>query len=162
SLVWKMFDTREAPSSSSKQQSTLYSNKPVEDVPIPDDVNISDSEVIDTAHLPKIKTSPDWLKLTPMEDRPEKECYRLLTDQVDLVNPEGHRLVPDVSKPLPLAGPPGQRVGDLQLGIESYQTKLNLTEPRWDALDFLLKEDYTIVSKPRAMIYRDRMIKRRY
>nr|GEX77432.1 hypothetical protein [Tanacetum cinerariifolium] len=71
SLVWKMFDTREAPSSSSKQQSTLYSNKPVEDVPIPDDVNISDSEVIDTAHLPKIKTSPDWLKLTPMEDRPE-------------------------------------------------------------------------------------------
>nr|GEV50552.1 copia protein [Tanacetum cinerariifolium] len=32
-----------------------------------------------------------------------KKCHRLLTDQVDLVNPEGHRLVPDVSKPLPLA-----------------------------------------------------------
>ncbi|GKE05158.1 hypothetical protein Tco_1397176 [Tanacetum coccineum] len=27
---------------------------------------------------------------------------------IDLVNPEGHRLVPDVSKPLPLGGPPGQ------------------------------------------------------
>ncbi|GKA14453.1 hypothetical protein Tco_0694099 [Tanacetum coccineum] len=37
-----------------------------------------------------------------------EECHRLLTDQVDLVNPEGHRLVPDVSKPLPLGGPPGQ------------------------------------------------------
>nr|GEY79111.1 integrase, catalytic region, zinc finger, CCHC-type, peptidase aspartic, catalytic [Tanacetum cinerariifolium] len=49
-----------------------------------------------------------------------------------------------------------QRVGDLQLGIESYQTKLNLTEPRWDASDFLFKEDYTIVSKPRDVIYRDR------
>nr|GEW74457.1 hypothetical protein [Tanacetum cinerariifolium] len=37
-----------------------------------------------------------------------EECYRLLTDQVDLVNPEGHRLVPDVGKLLPLGGPPGQ------------------------------------------------------
>nr|GEU59060.1 putative reverse transcriptase domain-containing protein [Tanacetum cinerariifolium] len=33
-------------------------------------------------------------------------CHRLLTDQVDLVNPERHRLVPDVSKPLPLGGLP--------------------------------------------------------
>nr|GEV58642.1 hypothetical protein [Tanacetum cinerariifolium] len=33
-------------------------------------------------------------------------CHRLLTDQFDLVNPEGHRLVPDVSKPLPLGGLP--------------------------------------------------------
>nr|GEV06949.1 hypothetical protein [Tanacetum cinerariifolium] len=37
-----------------------------------------------------------------------EECHWLLTNQVDLVNPEGHRLVPDVSKPLPLGGPPGQ------------------------------------------------------
>nr|GEY32026.1 hypothetical protein [Tanacetum cinerariifolium] len=49
-----------------------------------------------------------------------------------------------------------QRVKDLQLGIESYQTKLNLTEPRWDTSNFLFKEDYTIVSKPRAVIYKDR------
>ncbi|GKD33606.1 hypothetical protein Tco_1249115 [Tanacetum coccineum] len=45
---------------------------------------------------------------------------------------------------------------DLQLGIESYQTKLNLTQPDWDASDFLFKKDYTIVSKPRAVIYKDR------
>ncbi|GKB49831.1 hypothetical protein Tco_0900584 [Tanacetum coccineum] len=37
-----------------------------------------------------------------------EECHLLFTDQVDLVNPEGHRVVPDVSKPLPLRGPPGQ------------------------------------------------------
>nr|GEY59941.1 hypothetical protein [Tanacetum cinerariifolium] len=49
-----------------------------------------------------------------------------------------------------------QRVKDLQLGIESYQTKLNLTEPRWDTSNFLFKEDYTIVSKPTAVIYKDR------
>ncbi|GJS13763.1 hypothetical protein Tco_0408235 [Tanacetum coccineum] len=194
-----------------------------------------------------------------------EECHRMLTDQVDLVNPKGHRLVPDVSKPLPLGGPPDfgleelvpslwieskreydisaaygishwwfkrkefyitrhsapsdrntvrshmrilsvvslktyerygypffkeivlrradykeykiseadfknlhpndfedlnivikKRVEDLQLRVESYQTKLNLIQPDWDASDFLFKEDYTIVSKPRAVIYRDR------
>nr|GEX46129.1 ribonuclease H-like domain-containing protein [Tanacetum cinerariifolium] len=45
---------------------------------------------------------------------------------------------------------------DLQLEIESYQSKLNLTQTDWDASDFLFKEDYTIVSKPRAAIYKDR------
>nr|GEX45396.1 hypothetical protein [Tanacetum cinerariifolium] len=59
--AWKTSDTREAPSSSSKQQFAPGSKQPVEDVPILDDVNISDSKDIDTAHLPKIKTRPDWL-----------------------------------------------------------------------------------------------------
>ncbi|GJW01249.1 hypothetical protein Tco_1556500 [Tanacetum coccineum] len=49
-----------------------------------------------------------------------------------------------------------KRMEDLQLGIESYQMKLNLTQLDWDASDFLFKEDYTIVSKPRAVIYRDK------
>nr|GEV28988.1 hypothetical protein [Tanacetum cinerariifolium] len=49
-----------------------------------------------------------------------------------------------------------KHVEDLQLGIESYQTKLNLEQPNWDASDFLFKEDYTIVYKPRAVIYRDK------
>ncbi|GJW17098.1 hypothetical protein Tco_0024534 [Tanacetum coccineum] len=48
------------------------------------------------------------------------------------------------------------RVGDLQLRIESYQTKLNLERPNWDATDYFFKEDYTIVPKPRAVIYKDR------
>nr|GFB00855.1 hypothetical protein [Tanacetum cinerariifolium] len=46
-------------------------------------------------------------------------------------------------------------VEDLQLGIESYQTKLNLTQPDWDASNILFKKDNTIVSKPRVVIYRD-------
>ncbi|GJS14338.1 hypothetical protein Tco_0408810 [Tanacetum coccineum] len=49
-----------------------------------------------------------------------------------------------------------KRIEDLQLGIESYQTKLNPTQPDWDAFDFLFKEDYTIVSKSRVVIYKDR------
>ncbi|GJY57857.1 hypothetical protein Tco_0457749 [Tanacetum coccineum] len=201
------------------------------------------------------------------------ECHKLLTDKVDLVNPEGHQILRNVYEPLPLGGPPGQvtiqpqlffnkdleyllsgdkeqktalsisklkaaryldfgleelvpylwvknrdavrshmrilsvisiktyerrrynylreivlcradykeykiskkdfknlhlndfkdlnivirkRVEDLQLGVESYQTKLNLEQPNWDASDFLFKEDYTIVNKPKEVIYRDR------
>ncbi|GJR86005.1 hypothetical protein Tco_0210016 [Tanacetum coccineum] len=48
------------------------------------------------------------------------------------------------------------RVGDLQLGIKRYQTKLNLEHHNWDATDYSFKEDYTIVPKPRTVIYRDR------
>ncbi|GJX81098.1 hypothetical protein Tco_0329247, partial [Tanacetum coccineum] len=48
------------------------------------------------------------------------------------------------------------RMGDLQLGIESYQTKINLERLNWDAADYYFKEDYTIVPKPRAVVYRDR------
>ncbi|GKE32309.1 hypothetical protein Tco_1451631 [Tanacetum coccineum] len=48
-----------------------------------------------------------------------------------------------------------KRVEDLQLGIESYQTKHNLTQLDWNASNILFKEDYTIVSKPRGVIYRD-------
>ncbi|GJX01474.1 hypothetical protein Tco_0185387 [Tanacetum coccineum] len=135
---------------------------------------------------------------------------------------EGHRIVPDISNPLPLGGPPernralsisklkaalyqdfgleelvpslwikSEREYDIsaayekdfkslhpndfedlnilhiqgkldhlpkqdKLGIESYQTKLNLEQLNCDASDFPFKEDYTIVFKPRAVIYRDR------
>nr|GEW77543.1 hypothetical protein [Tanacetum cinerariifolium]GEX23361.1 hypothetical protein [Tanacetum cinerariifolium] len=48
-----------------------------------------------------------------------------------------------------------KRMEDLQLRIESYQTKLNLTQPSWDTSYFLFKEYYTIVHKLRAVIYRD-------
>ncbi|GKG05147.1 hypothetical protein Tco_0325233 [Tanacetum coccineum] len=34
-----------------------------------------------------------------------EECHKLLTTQIDLFNPEGHRIVPDISNPLPLEGP---------------------------------------------------------
>nr|GEW19688.1 hypothetical protein [Tanacetum cinerariifolium] len=313
---WKTFDTQETPSSSSKQQSDSHSKQPIEDVHITDNVNVLNFDDNDTAHLPKLKTRPDWMKLVPEEDRPAtpepgsfllmsclnlrtsgqthlpmEECHRMLTDQVDLVNPEGRRIVPDIRKPLPLGGSQvrleelvlslwiesaheydisaygishwwfkhkefynnrqdapsdcskvrshmrilsviglktyvrygyaflkdivlcgadykeykiskadfkiylndfedlyllhlqGQLnhlsgdgkvhlfntvnlwirniiirlcVENLQLEIERYQTKLNLTQPDWDASDFLFKEDYTIVSKPRAVIYRDR------
>ncbi|GJT98189.1 hypothetical protein Tco_1093707 [Tanacetum coccineum] len=46
-----------------------------------------------------------------------------------------------------------KRVEDDQLGVESYQTKLNITRPqvRCDGLD--AKEPYTILHKSRGMVY---------
>ncbi|GJZ10309.1 hypothetical protein Tco_0545068 [Tanacetum coccineum] len=283
----KTSDTREATSSSSKQQSGPSSEQQVKDVPMPNTTHLFDSEDTDSAHLPKIKPRPEWLKPIPEEDIPEtpesywigkkklsksdlegpaykvakafhennislqfqmEECHRMLTNQVDLVNPEGHRLVPDVSKPLPLRGPPSQSECEYDIsdayGIshwwfkrkEFYITRHSAPSDRstirlymwilsaaslktyerygypflkeivlrrfdykeykiseadfknlhpndfedlyllhlqgqlnhlseddksslqcnWDASDFLFKEDYTIVSKPRAVIYRDR------
>ncbi|GKD35809.1 hypothetical protein Tco_1251318, partial [Tanacetum coccineum] len=185
------------------------------------------------------------------------ECHKLLTNKVDLSNPEGHQIPQNINEPLPLGGPPGQgddkerrnglihihgpkplvtrlrheelvpslwvenessdrersqdrqmrnsvvisvkpndgedlflliilesstfcprqtrlvftsavnmwirnlvirnRVGDLQLGIESYQTKINLERLNWDAADYYFKEDYTIVPKPKEPVsYKDR------
>ncbi|GJT72097.1 hypothetical protein Tco_1031383 [Tanacetum coccineum] len=39
-----------------------------------------------------------------------------------------------------------QQVEDFQLGIESYQTQLNLTKPGWDATGYEFKHDYTIIN----------------
>ncbi|GKD54431.1 hypothetical protein Tco_1287818 [Tanacetum coccineum] len=44
---------------------------------------------------------------------------------------------------------------DLQLGIESYQTQLNLTKPRWDATSFEFKHDFIVIDSPRAVTFRD-------
>nr|GEY47528.1 hypothetical protein [Tanacetum cinerariifolium] len=41
--------------------------------------------------------------------RHDSDSHRMLTDQVDLVNPKGHQIMPDIRKPLPLRGPLGRR-----------------------------------------------------
>nr|GEW44264.1 hypothetical protein [Tanacetum cinerariifolium] len=49
-----------------------------------------------------------------------------------------------------------QRVEDFQLGIESYQSQVNLTKPQWKATSFEYKHDYTVIESPRAVIFWDR------
>nr|GEY27932.1 E-beta-farnesene synthase [Tanacetum cinerariifolium] len=51
-----------------------------------------------------------------------------------------------------------KHIEDFQLGIESYQTQLNLTKPQWDATGFEYKHDYTVVDFPRAFIFRDKYV----
>ncbi|GKC72505.1 hypothetical protein Tco_1118388 [Tanacetum coccineum] len=48
-----------------------------------------------------------------------------------------------------------RRVEDLQLGVESYQKKLNITEPRKTFLGIEFKELYTPLYKPPGVIYED-------
>nr|GEW47437.1 hypothetical protein [Tanacetum cinerariifolium] len=76
------------------------------------DTYLSNSEDTDADHLPQIKTRPDWLKPIPEEEMPKTpkpQVSLLLTDKIGLTNPEGNRVVLDVSKPLPLGGPPDRR-----------------------------------------------------
>nr|GEU40781.1 hypothetical protein [Tanacetum cinerariifolium] len=185
--------TIKAPSSSSKQQSAPHSEQPVEDVPIPDDINISDSEDTDTTHLPKIKTRPGRFKPIPEEDRPETTepdwiippndlpeiknswanalanlegpafkvvrpfhdniiSLQFQMEECHLVNPKGHRVVPGVSKPLPLGGPSGQVTIQSQFffnkdleylvsGIKERRSALSISKLKTaNYLDFRLEE----------------------
>ncbi|GJZ06435.1 hypothetical protein Tco_0540228 [Tanacetum coccineum] len=49
-----------------------------------------------------------------------------------------------------------KRVKDFQLRIKSYQTQLNLTKPRWEAIDLEFMHDYKILDSPRAVVFRDK------
>nr|GEU88691.1 hypothetical protein [Tanacetum cinerariifolium] len=46
-----------------------------------------------------------------------------------------------------------KRVEDFQLGIESYQIKVNLTKQGWNATGYEFKHDYTIIKSPRAVVF---------
>nr|GEW06741.1 hypothetical protein [Tanacetum cinerariifolium] len=48
-----------------------------------------------------------------------------------------------------------KRVEGLQLGVESYQNKLNITPPQQTFLEIKFKELYTLFHKPPGVIYED-------
>ncbi|GJS07540.1 hypothetical protein Tco_0364336 [Tanacetum coccineum] len=54
-----------------------------------------------------------------------------------------------------------RRVEDLQLGVESYQKKLNLTKPDTYRSDLKRKEAYSAYSNPRGFIYQNKDKKNR-
>ncbi|GJX99945.1 hypothetical protein Tco_0356964 [Tanacetum coccineum] len=54
-----------------------------------------------------------------------------------------------------------RRVEDLQLGVESYQKKLNLTKPDTYRSDLKRREAYTAYSNPRGFIYQNKDKKNR-
>nr|GFB83983.1 hypothetical protein [Tanacetum cinerariifolium] len=49
-----------------------------------------------------------------------------------------------------------RRMEDLQLGVESYQKKLNLTKPDSYRSDLKYKEAYTAYSNPQGFIYQNK------
>ncbi|GJT52296.1 hypothetical protein Tco_0978453 [Tanacetum coccineum] len=199
----------------------------------------------------------------------QEQCYLALSDQLDWTNPEGDKCLIDISKPLPLRGPPGhltiivdfffnndleylktgnkerkyivsltktkaarsriaaksphevfswmqilsvtrltidnqlhlndiknmfllhvqhkihnltgdkivhlvnafrmftrsiiiqRRVEDVQLGVESYQKKLNITKPQTTYDGISVKEPYTIFYEPRGVVYRNKSKRKR-
>nr|GFB93917.1 hypothetical protein [Tanacetum cinerariifolium] len=54
-----------------------------------------------------------------------------------------------------------RRVEDLQLGVESYQKKLNLMRPDTYRSDLKRREAYTAYSNPRGFIYQNKDKKNR-
>ncbi|GJV33256.1 hypothetical protein Tco_1393656 [Tanacetum coccineum] len=52
------------------------------------------------------------------------ECHKLLTNKVDLSNPEGHQIPQNINEPLPLGGPPGQPLCYLDFGLEELVPSL--------------------------------------
>nr|GEV03911.1 hypothetical protein [Tanacetum cinerariifolium] len=54
-----------------------------------------------------------------------------------------------------------RRMEDLQLGVESYQKRLNLTKPDTYRSDLKRREAYTAYSNPRGFIYQNRDKKNR-
>ncbi|GJW47646.1 hypothetical protein Tco_0079292 [Tanacetum coccineum] len=116
-------------------------------------------EDTDNAHIPKVSTTT-WFKPIPEGKRPatpEPEWTIPLNDFPEPKNNWANTYATTYKVPAEnKLQRKSNRVGDLQLGIESYQTKINLERPNWDATDYYFKEDYTIVPKPRAVVYRDR------
>ncbi|GKB14265.1 hypothetical protein Tco_0848188 [Tanacetum coccineum] len=88
--AWKTTDTRETPLSSPKQQSGPHAEQPVEDIPMPDTANISNSKDTDSSHLPKIKQRLEWLKPIPEEDRIETPEPDWSIPPNDLPEPENN------------------------------------------------------------------------
>nr|GEX07269.1 hypothetical protein [Tanacetum cinerariifolium] len=169
---------------------------------------------LDWFKQPPRPPTPDleWNKRQVVLDQPEQPWFSQmvfatkdpLTFNDLMTNPEGDNYPFDLSKPLPLQGPPGhrtvavdyfynndreylktsdpelfhldgsdivefivalriftrslilkRRVRDLQLGVESYQKKLNITEPQKTFLEIEFKEPYTPSYIPPRIVYED-------
>ncbi|GKD28096.1 hypothetical protein Tco_1234310 [Tanacetum coccineum] len=129
SSTWKKFDTRDAPSSSSKQQSGPHAEQPVDDIPIQDSNNISDSEDTDFAHLPKTKQRPEWLKPILDDERPatSEPAWVIPTSHIlDAVNNWANALATTYQAP-----PENsllEKTGDMRTFMNWYCQKMGKTE----------------------------------
>ncbi|GJY69046.1 hypothetical protein Tco_0472028 [Tanacetum coccineum] len=121
--------------------------------------------IVRTPHMKKIVLRQADLKEYVIAERDFKYLYPSDFEDMYLLNLQGHlnHLSPKDKKILTTAVNLWtrnlvirQRVEDLQLGIESYQTPLNLTKPRWDAKGFEYKHDFTVIDSPRAVTFRDK------
>ncbi|GJR88383.1 hypothetical protein Tco_0212394 [Tanacetum coccineum] len=86
-----------------------------------------------------------------------EEVFKATNDQLDWHNPEGRPYPHDLSKPLPLIPDARERVEDLQLVVENYQKKINLTIPDTYRSNISKKTLYTAYRDIQGIIYQDDM-----
>nr|GEU42186.1 hypothetical protein [Tanacetum cinerariifolium] len=123
----------------------------------------NDSTLIDT-HLKKIVLRRANLNEHVIAERDFKYIYPSDFEDLYLLNLQGHlnHLLPKDTKILTTTVNQWtrylvirQRVEDFQLGIESYQTQLNLTKPQWDATGFEYKHDYSVIDSSKAVMFQN-------
>ncbi|GKC01450.1 hypothetical protein Tco_0987586 [Tanacetum coccineum] len=116
-------------------------------------------------YMKKIVLRRADLKEYVIAERDFKHMYPSDFEDLYLLNLQGHlnHLSPEDKKILTTAVNLWTRnlvirhcIEDFQLEIESYQTQLNLTKPRWEATGFEFKHDYTVIDSQRAVTFRDR------
>ncbi|GJS20938.1 hypothetical protein Tco_0449570 [Tanacetum coccineum] len=183
STGWQITDTRDVVVDSSMHRSDPeleHSEQSSDDIPMQDEGHVSDLEDTEWTTPPNDFPEPEnnWANTytttyqVPTENKLQRKTERDYTSSAAMHHSlelkemnfyiNKHKWSPQIRE----AADPRcksrcelvsrNRVGDLQLGIESYQTKINLERPNWDAADYYFKEDYTIVPKPRAVVYKDR------
>ncbi|GJV41060.1 hypothetical protein Tco_1419500, partial [Tanacetum coccineum] len=157
SSAWKKSDTRDAPSSSSKQQNR--------------------SSDTDSAHLPKTKQRPEWLKPIPDDERPAtpEPAWVIPTSHIpDAVNNWANALA--TTYQAPAENSLLEKTRDMRTFMNWYCQKMGKTELTqadlegqayevvkpfywrrsslsfvWKSFEF--KHDYTIIDSPRAVVF---------
>ncbi|GJU06903.1 hypothetical protein Tco_1123333 [Tanacetum coccineum] len=91
------------------------------------------------------------------EEGPRESFDKLMDTPLDFSAFMMNQLKDDTLTPELLAGYVIQRhVEDLQLGVESYQKKLNITKPDTCRSDLKSRDAYTTYSNPRGFIYQNK------
>ncbi|GJU92015.1 putative ribonuclease H-like domain-containing protein [Tanacetum coccineum] len=101
-----------------------------------------------------------WMRF-PRHSFPKMdECHKLLTNKVDLSNPEGHQILRNIYEPLPLGGPPGQfhRCG-LRSERDIYINAVLCASLTGGLETITSKKDYSIVPKPEQLSTETEIIK---
>ncbi|GJR32144.1 hypothetical protein Tco_1108376 [Tanacetum coccineum] len=100
-----------------------------------------------------------------------EEVYKATIEKLDWINPEGRQYPHDLRQPLLMSLQRKPRLTYttkacwedplLQLGVESYQKKLNLTKPDTYRSNLRRQDAYTPYSDPRGFIYENKDKKNR-
>nr|GEW53811.1 hypothetical protein [Tanacetum cinerariifolium] len=96
------------------------------------------------------------LVILPKQKRPFKTFNELMSTLIDFTVFALNRLqISDLTKAYL------KRLEDLQLGVENYQKKLNLSKPRTSDEDLSRRAPYTTLSDPQDVIYEDKLNRKR-